>query len=49
MSLSLEKIERHFDGKRRRSRRWLKNQKARKIRRVKTTEVPNIKHEGWEY
>lgn len=49
MSLCLEKIERQFDGKKHRSRKWLKNQRNRKIRRTKKTEIPNIKHVGWEY
>lgn len=49
MSLYLEKIERHLDGKRSHSRKWAKNQRNRKIRRVKETEIPNIKHKGWEY
>ena len=49
MSLSLEKIERHLDGGRRRSRKWLKNQRNRKIMRVKSTDVPHVKNKGWEY
>lgn len=49
MSLYLEKIERHFDGNRRRSRKWAKNQRNRKIRRTKKTEIPNVKYKGWEY
>ena len=49
MSLHLEKIERYFDGKRTHSRKWEKNQRNRKIRRVKKIEIPNIKHKGWEY
>lgn len=31
------------------SRRWMKNQMNRKIRRVKQTEIPNIGYKGWEY
>jgi hypothetical protein len=49
MSLSLEKIERHLDGHKHHSRKWAKNQRNRKIRRVKKTEIPNIKYRGWEY
>mgnify|MGYP001559041445 CR=1 FL=1 len=49
MSLCLEKIERHLDGKRSHSRKWLKNQRNRKIRRTSKFEKPNIKHKGWEY
>jgi hypothetical protein len=30
-------------------RKWLRNQRNRKIRRVKETEKPNIKYSGWEY
>jgi hypothetical protein len=51
MSLSLEKIE-HLErwlGKKSHSRKWLKNQRNRKIRRVNQTEIPNIKYKGWEY
>ena len=49
MALKNEKIERHLDGKRHHSRKWEKNQRNRKIRRVKKTEIPNIKYNGWEY
>ena len=52
MSLCTEKIEhleRCWKGKSH-SRRWLKNQRNRKIRRVKNTEIPNTKeYKGWEY
>lgn len=51
MSLSLEKIE-HFErflGRKSHSRKWLKNQRNRKIRRVKNTDKPNIKNKGHEY
>jgi hypothetical protein len=30
-------------------RKWLKNQRNRKIRQIKQTEKPNIKYGGWEY
>jgi hypothetical protein len=29
-------------------RKWLKNQRNRKIRRVSEHETPNIKYAGWE-
>lgn len=32
-----------------RSRKWRKNQRNRLIRRVKQTEIPNVKYSGWEY
>jgi hypothetical protein len=51
MSLSLEKIE-HLErllGRKSHSRKWMKNQRNRKIRRVPKTEVPYIKYNGWEY
>ncbi len=49
MGLILEKIERWLDGKRHHSRKWAKNQRNRKIRRVPKDQIPNIKHKGWEY
>ena len=51
MSLCLEKIEHleRFLGRKSHSRKWRKNQRNRKIRRFKQTEIPNIKHCGWEY
>jgi hypothetical protein len=51
MSLCLQKIEHleRFLGRRSYSRKWLKNQRNRKIRRVPIGIVPNIKHKGWEY
>lgn len=52
MSLSQEKIEHleHYLGRKSHSRKWMKNQRNRKIRRVKKTEVPNTKeYKGWEY
>lgn len=52
MSLCLEKIEhmeRKYPGAKSHSRRWLKNQRNRKIRRVPKTQVPHIKNKGWEY
>jgi hypothetical protein len=30
-------------------RKWLRNQRNRKIRKTDKTEVPNIKYGGWEY
>jgi hypothetical protein len=50
MSLCLEKIERlNVKSSIGRSRKWFKNQRNRKIRRIKQTEIPNIKYKGWEY
>lgn len=53
MSLNTEKIEHleHQFGGRSHSRKWMKNQRNRKIRRVKTIEVPKINkmYHGWEY
>ena len=51
MSLYLEQIE-HLEralGRKSKSRKWHKNQRNRKIRRVKKDEVPYIKYNGWEY
>ena len=51
MSLYLEQIE-HLEralGRKSKSRKWHKNQRNRKIRRVKQEEVPHIKYNGWEY
>ncbi len=47
MSLKIEQIE-HWAGKNHSHKKW-KAQRNRKIRRVKKTEVPNIKYHGWEY
>jgi len=47
MALKLEQIE-HW-GNKQHSHREYKRQRNRKIRRVKQTEVPNIKYFGWEY
>ena len=51
MSLNLEKIE-HLErwlGRKSHSRKWMKNQRNRKIRRVPKNQIPNIKNKGWEY
>jgi hypothetical protein len=54
MSLRLWQIEHEFtqtfgiNGKAG-FRKWLKNQRNRKIRQIKQTEIPNIKYGGWEY
>lgn len=51
MSLKLEQIE-HLErllGRKSKSRKWDKNQRNRKIRRVKKDEIPNIKYKGYEY
>jgi len=45
----IEHLERQLGGKSH-SRRWMKNQRNRKIRRTKKTEVPETKkYNGWEY
>jgi len=51
MSLCIEQIDGPKPGSSKDSKRrkWLKNQRNRKIRRVKQDEVPNIKYAGWEY
>lgn len=52
MSLSLEQIEhleRWLGAKKSKSRKWLKNQRNRKIRRADKTEVPHVKYKGWEW
>lgn len=51
MSLCLEQIEHleRFLGRKSKSRKWLKNQRNRKIRRVEKTTIPNIKYKFWEY
>lgn len=51
MSLSIEKIEHieHYLGGKSHSRKWMKNQRNRKIRRVKKTEIPKVGYHGWEY
>jgi len=53
MSLRAWQIEIHLDrifGKPKAGvRKWIRNQRNRKIRRVPKDQVPNIKYEGWEY
>ena len=51
MALSQEQIERLdlYLGSKSHSRKWMKNQMNRKIRRVKQTEIPNIPYKGTEY
>lgn len=50
MSLCIEQIDGPSGLSRKTKRRkWLKNQRNRKIRRVKQDETPNIKYDGWEY
>jgi len=45
----IEHLERWLGGKSH-SRRWMKNQRNRKIRRTKVTEIPETKkYNGWEY
>ena len=51
MSLCIEQIDggNAKSSKESKRRGWYKNQRNRKIRRVKQDEVPNIKYAGWEY
>ena len=45
----IEHIERQLGGKSH-SRKWMKKQMNRKIRRTKITEIPDVKkYNGWEY
>lgn len=52
MSLSMEQIE-HLErmwGGKSRSRKWIKNQRNRRIRRTQKEEIPFVnKYKGWEY
>jgi len=53
MAITVEKIEhleRMFGGKSH-SRKWMKNQRNRKIRRVNKLEKPKVSkmYHGWEY
>lgn len=46
----MEQIEHLQFGGKSHSRKWMKNQRNRKIRRTKKTEVPETKkYNGWEY
>ena len=52
MALTVEQIEHleHRLGGKSHSRKWMKNQRNRKIRRTIKTKVPNTKkYCGWEY
>lgn len=50
MSLCIEQIDGPQGLSRKtKRRRWVKNQRNRKIRRVNKEEIPNIKYAGWEY
>lgn len=54
MSYSLDQIETHLrprshNGESKRTGRYYKQERNRKIRRVKQDEIPNIKYDGWEY
>jgi hypothetical protein len=49
MSLRLEQIEHAFKGESSGARKWMKNQRNRKIRRSNKLEKPNIKYNGWEF
>ena len=49
MSLHLYQISRYRCFKVKRGyRKWLKNQRNRKIRRVPKNEIPNIKYKFWD-
>lgn len=49
MALTVEQIE-HFQGRKSHSRKWMKHQRNRKIRRTKKTEIPDTKkYYGTEY
>ena len=51
MSLCYRQIDGRRPGSSKDSKRrkWYKNQRDRKIRRVDCEEIPNIKYAGWEY
>jgi hypothetical protein len=49
MSLSLEQIENLLGKVKSKTRKWMKNQRNRKIRRSNNLEKPNIKYKGWKY
>jgi hypothetical protein len=46
MAFKAEQICKH--GNRNRSGKYSKKMRNRKIRRVKVTEIPNIKYAGWD-
>ncbi len=48
-TIQIEHLERYL-GRKSKSRKWMKNQRNRKIRRVKKTELPDTKkYCGTEY
>ena len=47
MSLKIEQICRKGQSKPK-SRKWMKNQRNRKIRRTAKDEIPAIKYRGWD-
>lgn len=49
MGTKIEQIENYFAKAKAGIRKWMKNQRNRKIRRVPKDETPNIKYNGWEY
>lgn len=50
LKAALEQIERHLDGKKSHSRKWMKRMRNKWLRRTKTEEIPNTKlRKGWEY
>lgn len=49
MSFKNEQIE-HLHGRKSHSRKWMKHQRNRKIRRVNKSEILDTKkYNGWEY
>ena len=47
---TLEAIERHLDGGKSHSRKWMKKMRNKWLRRTKIDEIPNTKlRKGWEY
>jgi hypothetical protein len=51
MATTLEQIENHMGPAKAGTRKWMKNQRNRKIRREskKLDKPVNIKYRGWEY
>jgi hypothetical protein len=49
MALATEQIENFRGSRKAGERKWLKNQRNRKIRRVDAEEIPSVKYRGWEY
>lgn len=49
MALQTEQIETNFGVREAGARKWMRNQRNRKIRRVPKDEFPNIKYNGWGF